>query len=210
MSGDLKPLLIVYVGHPFVQQKIQEQAAVQAAKKAVIIVPTTQYADAELVDIQRVLKEAGITAVVASSKIGTLYGAFGGTATSEITFDKLKVEDFNAVIFIGGYGATEYFNNQAVLGIAREAHARNKVVAAISDATMTLANAGVLRGIRATGLPQQRDQLKKAGAQYTGSHVERDGSIITAYDSSVVAQFAHAIVTVLKTNQPKSDKTPAK
>jgi SagB-type dehydrogenase family enzyme len=205
LPSELEPLLIVCVGYPFVQQKTQEQAAVQ---KAVIIVPTNQYADAELAYIQQVLKEAEIITVIASSKIGTLYGEFVGTATSEITFDKLKVEDFNAVVFVGGYGATEYFNNPAVLGIAREASARNKVVAAISNATMILANAGVLRGIRATGLPQQRDQLKKAGAQYTGSHVERDGQIITAYDSSVVLQFARTIVTTLKANQPKSDKTP--
>lgn len=210
MSGDLKPLLIVSVGHPLVQQKTQEQAAVQTAKKAVIIVSATQYADAELADIQGVLKEAGIITVVASSKIGTLNGAFGGIATSEIAFDKLKVEDFNAVVFIGGYGAADYFNNQAVFGIAREASARNKVIAAISDATTILANAGVLRGIRATCLPQQQDQMKKVGAKYTGSPVERDGLIITANDSSVAVQFARAIVTALKANQPKSDKKPAK
>ena len=94
-----------------------------------------------------------------------------------------------------------------LLRIVREASARNKVIAAISAAPMILANAGVLRGIRATGLPQQREQMKKAGAQYTGSAVERDGLIITANDSSVAVQFARAIVAVLKTNLPKPDKT---
>ena len=122
----------------------------------------------------------------------------------------MKVEDFDAVVFIGGLGDVDYFNNPAVLGIAREASARNKVIAAISNATTILADAGVLRGIRATGLPQQREQMKKTGAQYTGSAVERDGPIITANDSSVAVQFARAIVTALKANQPKSDKTPAK
>jgi SagB-type dehydrogenase family enzyme len=208
LSVEFEPLLIVCAGYPFVQQKAQEQAVVQAGKKAVLIVPSMQYADAELADIQRVLKGADINAVVASSNIGTLNGAFGGTVTSEITFDKLKVEDFNAVVFIGGYGATEYFNNQAVFGIARKASARNKVVAAISDATTILANAGILRGIRATCMSQQQDQMKNAGAKYTGSPVERDGLIITANDSAVAVQFAHTIVSVLKANQPKSDKTP--
>jgi putative intracellular protease/amidase len=103
----------------------------------------------------------------------------------------------------------DYFNNPTVLDIAREAYAKNKVIAAISNATTILADAGTLRGIRATGLPQQRDQMKKAGAQYTGSAVERDGPIITANDSSVAVQFARAIVTTIKTNQPKSDKAPA-
>ena len=137
-------------------------------------------------------------------------GAFGGIVASEITLDNLKVEDFDAVVFIGGPGVADYFNNPAVLRIAREASARNKVIAAISAAPMILANAGVLRGIRATGLPQQQEQMKKTGAQFTGSAVERDGHIITANGSSVTVPFARAIVTVLKANLPKSDKTPTK
>ena len=102
------------------------------------------------------MKEAGIVPVVVSSKIGASQGTFGGIAASEITFDKLMLEDFDAVIFIGGLGNVDYFNNPAVLGIAREASAKNKVIAAISNATTILADAGVLRGIRATGPPQQR------------------------------------------------------
>jgi SagB-type dehydrogenase family enzyme len=210
LPGELEPLLIVCTGYPFVQQKAQEQSAAQTAKKAVIIATAAQYAEAELVDILRVLKEAGIVPVVVSSMIGASQGTFGGIAASEITFDKLMLEDFDAVIFIGGLGNVDYFNNPAVLGIAREASAKNKVIAAISNATTILADAGVLRGIRATGPPQQREQMKKNGAQYTGSAVERDGPIITANDSSVAIQFARAIVTALKANQPKSDKTPTK
>ncbi|MGD0571625.1 MAG: SagB family peptide dehydrogenase [Sedimentisphaerales bacterium] len=208
-AGEIEPLLIVCVGYPFVQQKTQEQVAVQTTKKAVIIT-TVAPPDAELADILRVLKEAGIIPVVVTSKIGVSQGTFGGIVASEITFDNLNVADFDAVVFIGGLGDVDYFNNPAVLGIARDASARNKVIAAISNATMILADAGDLRGIRATGLPQHREQMKKAGAQYTGSAVERDGPIITANDSSVAVQFARAIVTAIKTNQPKSDKTPAK
>jgi len=212
LPAELEPLLIVCVGHPFVQQKPQDQSqpAVQTTKKAVLIVPAAQFADAELFDTQRILNEAGIAAVVASSKIGALQGVFGGIAASVITLDKVRVEDYDAVVFIGGPGAADYFNNPAVLGIVREASARNKVIAAISAAPMILSNAGVLRGMRATGLPQQREQMKKTGAQYTGSAVERDGLIITANDSSVAVQFARAIVTVLKANLPKPDKTPTK
>ena len=75
---------------------------------------------------------------------------------------------------------------------------------------MILANAGVLRGIRATGLPQQREQMKKAGAQYTGSAVERDGLIITANDSSVAVQFARAIVAALKDKSAEAGQNAGK
>jgi SagB-type dehydrogenase family enzyme len=212
LPAELEPLLIVCVGHPLVQQKSQDQSqsAVQIAKKAVLIVPAARFADAELFETQRILNEAGIASVVASSKIGVIQGTFGGIVASEITLDSLKVEDYEAVVFIGGPGAADYFNNPAVLRIAREASARNKVIAAISNAPMILANAGVLRGMRATGLPQQREQMKKTGAQFTGSAVEQDGHIITANNSSVVVQFARAIAAALKGNQPKPDKTSTK
>ena len=144
-AGEIEPLLIVCVGYPFVQQKTQEQAAVQATKKAVIIITATP-PDAEVADILRVLKEGGIIPVVVtskigasqgaganvvysngvpaavdvSSKIGTSQGTFDGITVSEITFDNLNVADFDAVVFIGGLGDVDYFNNPAVLGIARE------------------------------------------------------------------------------------------
>ncbi len=209
LPGELEPLLIVCAGYPLVQQKTQGQAqsTVQTTKKAVIIATAAQ-PEAELADILRVLKEAGIVPVVVSSKIGASQGTFGGITASEITFDNLMFEDFDAVVLIGGLGDVDYFNNPTVLGIVREASAKNKVIAGISNAATILADAGVLRGIRATGLPQQREQMKKAGAQYTGTAVERDGPIITANDSSVAIQFARAIVTAIKANQPKSDKIP--
>lgn len=212
LPAELEPLLIVCVGHPFVQQKSQDQAqsAVQITKKTVLIVPAAQFADIELFETQRILNEAGIASVVASSKIGVIQGALGGIVASEITLDNLKVEDYEAVVFIGGPGVADYFNNPAVLRIVREASAGNKVIAAISAAPMILSNAGVLRGMRATGLLQQREQMKKNGAQYTGSAVERDGRIITANDSSAAVPFARAIVVALKEKQPKPDKTPTR
>jgi protease I len=203
--------LIVCVGHPFVQQKSQDkaQSAVQITKKAVLIVPPAQFSYTELLEVQSTFNDAGIASVVASSKIGVIQGV-GGIVASEITLDNLKVEDYEVVVFIGGPGVTDYFNNPAILNIVKQASAANKVIGAISAAPMILANARVLRGVRATGLPQQRDQMKKAGAQYTGSAVERDGNIITANDSSVAVPFARAIVVVLKEKQLKPDKTPTR
>jgi SagB-type dehydrogenase family enzyme len=211
LPAELEPLLIVCVGHPFVQQKSQDQAqsSVQITKKAVLIVPPAQFAYTELSETQRILNEAGIASVVASSKIGVIQGA-GGIVASEITLDNLKVEDYEVVVFIGGPGVADYFNNPAILNIVKKASFANKVIAAISSAPMILANAHVLRGVRATGLPQQRDQMKKAGAQYTGSPVERDGRIITANDSSAAVPFARAIVAALKEKQPKPDKMPTR
>ncbi|MFH1370596.1 MAG: DJ-1/PfpI family protein [Planctomycetota bacterium] len=210
LPGDLEPLLIVCVGHPLVSQgRLQPSGETAvAAKRAVLIVPSANFRDEELFETQRVLNEAGIETVIASSKIGPLRGVLGGIAASEITLDRVRVEEFDAVVFVDGPGAVAYFNNPAVLGIAREAAAGGKVIAAIDVAPTILANAGVLSGVRATGFLTQRELIRKGGANYTGAPVERDGSIVTASAPAAVVPFAQAIVGALRERQVRSGKVP--
>ncbi len=210
MRSDYEPVIILSIGYPFVPQTSQDETKVtdKSSKKAIIVVPPFQFADSELLDIQRIFNDSGIVDVVASSKIGALQGAFGGIAGSEITIDRINIKDYDALILIGGPGAVDYFNNPAVLNLVKEASATNKIIGAISSAPMILANAGILRGIRATCIFQQREQLKKQGAQFTGASVETDGSIITANDSSAAVQFARAIVSKLNANALVPRKAP--
>jgi protease I len=178
------------------------------AKKVVLVVPSANFRDEELFETRRVLTEGGIEVVIASSKIGPLQGTLGGIAASEVTLDKVRVEDFDAVVFIGGPGAIEYFANPTALGIVREAAARYKVIAAICIAPTVLANAGVLRGVRATGFITQREAMRKGGAQYTGTGVERDGLVITGSGPSAAVPFAQAVSAAIKERQPKSGENP--
>ncbi|MGA2094144.1 MAG: DJ-1/PfpI family protein [Sedimentisphaerales bacterium] len=200
LSGDTAPLLIVSVGFP-AEQKSQDKPAMKPAgadKKAVLIVPAINFRDQELLLTQRILTESGIKVVLASSKTGLLKGMIGGTANSEITLDKVQFEDFNAVVFIGGMGAAEYYNNPSALEIARQAAATHKIIAAISTAPAILANAGVLKGVRATGFLSEREQMLKGGAKYTGTSLERDGLIITSSDFTAAAPFAMAIADAIR------------
>jgi protease I len=203
LPGDLEPLLIVCVGHPLASQR-----PAAAAQRAVLIVPEADFRDEELFETQRILSEAGIETVIASTKIGPLRGMLGGLVASEVTLDRVRVGDFDAVIFVDGPGAVAYFNNPAVLGIAREAAAGRKIIAAIDVAPTILANAGVLNGLRATGFLTQRELMRKGGANYTGVPVERDGSIITASAPAVVVPFARAIVGALQERRVRSEKVP--
>lgn len=199
LSGENEPLLIAAVGfsaEPNSQEGLAAKSTVSAGK-AVLIVPSGNFRDEELFGTQRILKGAGATVVLASSKSGTLQGMSGGIVNSEVTLDKVKVEDFNAVVFIGGTGAVEYFSNSPALAIARQAAAGHKIIAAISTAPAILANAGILKGIRSTGFISERGQMLQGGAKYTGATLERDGLIITCSDFSAVTTFARAIVAAI-------------
>jgi protease I len=211
LPADLEPLLIVCVGHPAAQATSQTgQEKSTRPKRAALIIPRENFRDEELFETQRILAQAGIQTVVASSKIGPIRAALGGITASEIVISDLRVDDFDAIIFVGGPGAVEYLENPAALDVARQAAAKGKVLGAISIAPAILANAGVLKGRKATGFISVRDTLKAGGATYTDTAVEKDGAIITASGPLAAVQFAQAIAATCLQGETKSITTSRK
>lgn len=62
---------------------------------------------------------------------------------------------------------------------------------------MTLANAGILSGKKATVFTSEEGKLKDKGAECTGRSVERDGSLITANGPKAAREFGNAIAQAL-------------
>jgi len=204
---NLEPLYIICIGYPAVQtptttsqtqggtgQPAQNRAG---PKTAALIVGGENFHDRELFETMRALGSAGVATVIASSRTGVIRGMLGGVAEARILLNQLRVDDYDAIVFIGGLGAREYFDNPVALDIACSAAAKGKVLAAISIAPTILANAGVLRSVRATSFISEQAVLQQAGAIYTGAPVERHGLIITAASPIAVAQFAGAITEAL-------------
>jgi protease I len=125
---------------------------------------------------------------------------FGATADPHTTIDKVNIDDFDAVIFVGGSGSEIYFENPRALQIAKEAYSKNKVVTAICIAPSILANARLLEGRQATvwaGDKKYVNILQSNGASYTGEPVVEDGRIITANGPEAARQFGATIVKKL-------------
>jgi protease I len=116
----------------------------------------------------------------------------------DILIKDIKVENYDAIIFIGGVGATEYWNNKTAHYIASETLEKNKILAAICIAPITIANAGLLIGKKATVYQSEINKIKDKKAIYTGSKVERDGNIITAQDPSSANEFGKAILSAIQ------------
>jgi protease I len=109
----------------------------------------------------------------------------------------VRVSDYDCIVFIGGVGATVYFDDPLAHSIASEAAAAGKVVAAICVSPVTLARAGVLQGRRATVFPDYAAELENAGAMYTGEDVTVDGRIITANGPGAAEKFMWKIAEAL-------------
>ena len=220
----LEPLYIICVGYPeeptatesYYEQNLEpnvpqtDQPETEAetmhkpkTQKAVLIIASQKFRDEELLETKDLLDQAGVQTVIASTKTGVIKGMLRARVEADILVNDIVVDDYDAVIFIGGSGAKEYFDSSVALNIARQAAQRQKVLAAICIAPAVLANAGLLDGVKATAFSTEKYKLKRSGAQYTGADVERDGLIITANGPKAAAQFGKAIVDAL-TEQNKS------
>jgi protease I len=122
----------------------------------------------------------------------------GATAEIDKDISAVDVDEYDAVVFIGGQGASVYFDDSTALAIAKDAYEKGKVVGAICIAPSILANAGVLEGKKATCFNSESSNLETQGAEYTGSDVEIDGNVITANGPAAARKFGAAVAEALK------------
>lgn len=167
-------------------------------KKVVMIVASSNFRDEELILPKNALENAGIEVVLASSSLSPARGMLGMEIKPDILIQDVKVEDFDVVIFVGGAGAKEYWDNSIAHRIAIQAEHKDKVIGAICIAPVTLAKAGILEGRKATVWPGAADELKSRGVHYTGKTVEIDKNIITADGPEAAEEFAKTLVSVFK------------
>ena len=194
ISRDFEPLYVIPVGYP-ISSATEQGPAASGAKRAVLIIPSLNFRDDELFTTKRILDAAQIQTVIASTRLGTLRGALGGPAEARVLVDQLRVDDYDAIIFISG--PPEYVGNPVAIDIVRDAVRKNKVLGAIGVAPTILASADALTGIRATAFLSERDRLVQAGALYTGLPVERERLIITATGATAAISFGRMIAETL-------------
>ena len=166
-------------------------------KNVVMIIARSNFRDEEFQKPKDILEKRGIKVTVASSSKARATGMFGATAQPTLLIGDVNVDEFDAVIFVDGTGANEYWDDPTAHHIAREAMKQDKLLCAICIAPVTLANAGVLKARRATVWPSEANKLKAKGASYTASQVEVDGRLITASGPEAAERFGDAIVSAL-------------
>ncbi|MFH1588729.1 MAG: DJ-1/PfpI family protein [Candidatus Diapherotrites archaeon] len=165
--------------------------------KILFVIAKENFRDEELFHPLKEVNKAGFEAVIASTEKGLCIGSISKTIEAEISLNKINSDEFDAVVFVGGAGSSIYFDNKKAHEIARKFHAENKPTCAICIAPSTLANAGLLKGKKATCYPSQKENLKAKGANYTETNVQVDGNIITADGPQSAKEFGKKIVEAL-------------
>ncbi len=114
-------------------------------------------------------------------------GKRGVTFKPDITYEEaLTMGPFDGLVIPGGRSPERARLYKAAVDLVRMHVDLYKPVLAICHGPLLLASAGALRGVRVTGHPGIGDDLRHAGAIYTGSEAERDGCIITTRHTTTI------------------------
>lgn len=166
-------------------------------KKILMVIPSMNYWDEELVKPKEIFEQHGFTVSVASSKIKEAKGIFGLITKPDLVLHNVRATPYDAIIFVGGEGAIQYWDDPRVHQLIKEAVKKRKVLGAMSTAPITLVNAKVLAGKKATVWPTLGNRLKMAGTIYTGEPVEVDGRIVTTDGPNQAESFARAVLRII-------------
>jgi len=183
------------------EEKITMPKTLQG-KTIAMVTAFRDFRDIEYFIPRDVLAGAGAKIVTVSSQKGIAIGADGGEATVDLGVSEFKVEDFDAVVFIGGPGMAKKLDDEGFQKIARDTIKADKVLGAICISPALLANAGVLEGKKATvwSAPLQKEAIKilqENGAIYEDKTVVVDGKIVTGNGPEAAKEFAQALIEVL-------------
>ncbi len=173
-----------------------------------LVVANEGYRDEEYDVPLKLLKNAGFTVSTIAKNLGTAVGKLGGTCEINLTLQELNMEEYQALVFIGGPGATIYQDDERVHELIKQTKTANKLLAAICIAPTILAKAGALRGKKATvwnGDTTQGPLLESCGAEYLNEPVVIDENLITANGPEAANQFAKAIIKHLKNQEENQE-----
>lgn len=177
-----------------IEQEGGEEMVDLTGKSILMIIAPNNFRDEELLKPKEIFENSNARVTIASKGVTIARGMLGATVDVDKDISEINVADYDAIIFVGGTGASQYFDDSTVQSIAKESYNQGKIVGAICIAPSILANAGILKGKKATAFSSEADNLRNKGAEYTGESVTQDGSIITGRGPEAAVEFGRTIV----------------
>ncbi|MBN1639402.1 MAG: DJ-1/PfpI family protein [Ignavibacteriales bacterium] len=166
-------------------------------RNILIILPAKMFNEIEYTTIKNELEKSGFEVFIASDTQSLCVGKNGMKVQPDISIYNIHESNFLSIIFIGGSGVKNYWNNKELHNYANEFYRAGKLVTAICSAPVILARASLLNNIEAVCYPEDRVELEKEGAIYLDQPVVISENIITGRDANAAPDFANAIISKL-------------
>ncbi len=166
--------------------------------KKIAVLVERDYQDLEVWYPALRLREEGAEVLFVGTGAAEYKGKFGYPAAADVSVEKVKAADFDAVVVPGGWAPDFLRRHEPVLRFVRDMDKAGKVVAAICHAGWVLASAGVLKGRTVTCFSAIKDDVKNAGADYVDRETVVDKNLITARKPEDLPAFCRAILAALQ------------
>lgn len=155
------------------------------------------FEELEALSVVDVLRRAGMDITMVSINDTPLVtGAHGVAFQADVPLTEVNLNDADWLICPGGMpGATNLWECDALVNALKAHAADGGHIAAICAApAVVLAQAGILKGKKATCYPGFENICKANGAAMQATAVETDGNIVTANGPATALRFALTIV----------------
>jgi deglycase len=167
-------------------------------KTVALVIAEKMFRDEEYLEPKMLLEQAEVRVLTVSTTLKKAVGKLGLVVQPDVLLRDLKNHPLDALIFIGGAGSSQYFEDKIAHDLAWHFYNQGKIVGAICSAPVILAKAGLLKGRKATVFPSDKDHLVANQAIYTGSQVEIDDRLITGCGPEVSKQFGKELLAILR------------
>jgi protease I len=114
-----------------------------------------------------------------------------------LSFDDVRVDDYAAILILGGRAPEYLRNNVKLVALVREFDRGGKWIFAICHGVQILAAAGLARGKRVTCYQHVRVEAEQAGAIFVNEQAVCDGRIVTAQTWQSHPEFYRMIFSQL-------------
>lgn len=181
------PSLVKVENHPGIN--------VELNGKSFLCFVGTDYEDLEIWYPKLRLIEAGASFTTAGPEGGVTYlGKHGYPCKSDIPIEGIDTSSYDGLICAGGWMPDKLRRDPEVLRITKEFGDSGRLVAAICHGGWMPISAGVYSGVKVTGSPGIKDDLKNAGAIFEDASVVVDRNFISSRRPDDLPDFCRAIV----------------
>jgi protease I len=122
----------------------------------------------------------------------------GYAIESDLTFNEVVVDDYEAVMCIGGRAPEYLRNNKRVLDILREFDVQEKWIFSICHGIQLVAAAGLATGKRFTCYEHVKLEVEACGGHYVNSDTVRDGRLVSSPTWREQPQFYREVFVCLQ------------
>ena len=168
--------------------------------KRIAILAEEDFEDSELIVPMWGMKNAGAKVLIVGSGSQEIYQGKRGSVAIRVdtTADRVKAEDFAAIIIPGGGAPARMCQYQSMVNLVKKANQLGKLIAAVCHGPQLLIAAGIVKGRRLTSWPSVATELKKAGAKWVDEAVVSNGNLITSRKPADLPRFNKAIIEALR------------